>query len=62
MWYWRRMDNKKRPENITNEEVFECTGEKRMLLNNIPRINVNWIDHIIRRNCLLHDAIEGQIT
>ena len=22
----------------------------------------NWISHILRRNCLLHDAIEGQMT
>ena len=27
-------------------------------LNNIA----NWIGHILRRNCLLHDAIEGQMT
>jgi hypothetical protein len=26
------------------------------------RIKVNWIDRIPRRNCLLHDAIEEQMT
>ena len=26
------------------------------------RMKANWVGHIIRRNCLLHDAIEGQIT
>ena len=30
-------------------------GEKRTLLN-------NWIGHRLRRNCLLHDAIEEQMT
>ena len=25
-------------------------------------IKVNWIGHILRRNCLLHDTIEGQMT
>ena len=23
--------------------------------------NNNWIGHILRKNCLLHDAIEGQM-
>ena len=22
----------------------------------------NWFYHILRRNCLLHDAVEGQMT
>ena len=49
-------------EKVTNEQVFERIGEKRTLLNNILRRKVNWIGHILRRNCLLHDAIEGQMT
>ena len=32
------------------------------LLNHTLRRKVNCIDHILRRNCLLHDAIEGQMT
>ena len=32
------------------------------LLNNILRRKANWIGHILRRNCVLHDAIEGQMT
>ena len=36
--------------------------EKRTFLNNILRGKVNWIGHILRRNCLLHDAIEGQMA
>ena len=32
------------------------------LLNNIVRRKANWIGHILRRNYLLHDAIEGQMT
>ena len=37
------------------------TGEKKALLNNILRRKANWIDHILRRYCLLHDVIEGQM-
>ena len=32
------------------------------LLNNILLRKANWIGHILRRNCLLHDSIEGQMT
>ena len=36
-------------------------GEKRTLLNKILSRKANWIGHILRRNCLHHDAIEGQM-
>ena len=48
MWCWRRMEKIKRPENVTNE-VLEGIGEKRTLLNNIIRRNINWIGHILRK-------------
>ena len=35
---------------------------KRTLLDNILRIKANWTGHILRRNCLLHDVTEGQMT
>ena len=41
---------------------MDCIEEKRTLLNNILRGKANWIGHILRRNFLLHDAIEGQMT
>jgi hypothetical protein len=47
---------------VTNEQVLERIGEKRTLLNNILRRKANCIGHVLRRNCLLHDDIEGQIT
>ena len=53
------MEKIKWPGKITNEKVLERTGEKRKLLNNILRRKDNWIGHILRGNCLLHDAIEG---
>ena len=49
-------------EKVTNEQILGRIGEKRTLLNNILRRNVNCIGHILRRNYLLHDAIEGQMT
>jgi hypothetical protein len=47
---------------VTNEEFLERIGEKRTLLNNILRRKAIWIGHILRRNCLIRDAIEGQMT
>jgi hypothetical protein len=62
MGCWRRMEKITLSEKITNEQVLDRIGEKRILLNNILRRKVNWIGPILRRNCLLHDAIEGQMT
>ena len=56
------MEKIKWSEKVTNEKVLGLIGEKRRLLNNILRRKANWIDHILRRNCLFHNAIEGQIT
>ena len=50
------MEKIKWSENVTNDHI----GEKRTILSII--IKVNWISHILRRNCLLHDAIEVQMT
>ena len=47
-------------DTVTNEQVLDRIGEKRTLLNNILRRKAIWIGHILRRNCLLHDAIEGR--
>ena len=49
-------------EKVINEQVLERIGEKRTLLNNILCGKANWICNILRRNYLLHDAIEGQMT
>ena len=61
MWCYRRMEKIKWSEKVTNEQVLGLIGEKRTLINNILRRKANWIGHILRRNCLLYDAIEGQM-
>ena len=50
-----------RSKKITNE-VIERIGKIRTLLNNILRRKANWIGHCLKKDCLLHDAIEGQMT
>ena len=59
---WRRVETIKWSEKVINEHILERIGENRTVLNNILRRKFNWIGHILRRNCLLHDTIEGQMT
>ena len=44
------------------EQVLECIEEKRTRMNNILCRKASWVGHILKRNCLLHDTIEGQGT
>ena len=44
------------------EQVRDLIGEKRTLLYNILSRKANWIGHILRRNRLLHDGMERQMT
>ena len=62
MWCWMKMEKIKWSEKVTNEQVLDRIGEKRTLINNILRRKANLIGHILIRNCLLHDVIEGQMT
>ena len=50
----------KMTEKLTNEQVLDRIGEKRTLLNNILRRKVNWIGHILRRNCLLQMPLKDR--
>ena len=52
------MEKIKWSEEVTNEQVLKRIDEKMTLLNNILHIKANWIGYIMRRNCLLHDAID----
>ena len=56
------MEKIKWSEKVANKQVLERIREKRTLPNNILCIKANWIGQILRINCLLHDAVEGQMT
>ena len=56
------MEKIKWSQKVTNKQVLERIREEWTFLNNILRRKANWIGHILRRNCLLHDANEGQMT
>jgi hypothetical protein len=36
--------------------------EHRIILHEISKRNLNWNGHILRRNCLLYQVIEGKIN
>jgi len=46
---------------VRNEEVLLRVNEQRNILHEIRKRKVNLIGHILRRNCLLKQVIEGKI-
>jgi hypothetical protein len=61
MWCWRGMDKISWTNHVRNEEVLLRVKEQRNILNEISKWKANWIGHILRRNCLLQQCIEGKI-
>ena len=57
----RRMQNIIRTDHLRNEEVLLQVNEQRNILHSIRKRKANWIGHILRRNCLLKQVIEGKI-
>ena len=48
-------------DHVRNEEVLHRVNEQRNILHEIRKRKANWIGHILRRNCLLKQVIEGKI-
>jgi hypothetical protein len=46
---------------VGNEEVLLRSKEQRNILHEISKRKANWIGHILHRNCLLQQVIEGKI-
>ena len=61
MWCWRRMEKIRWTDHVRNEEVLFRVNEQRNILHEIRKRKANWIGHILRRNCLLKQVIEGKI-
>jgi len=61
MWCWRRMEEIIWTDHVKNEEVFLRVKEQSNILHEISKQKANWIGHILRRNCLLKQVIEGKI-
>jgi hypothetical protein len=61
MWCWRRMEKISWTDHVRNEEVLLRVSEQRNILHKIRKWKANWIGHIVRRNCLVKEVIEGKI-
>jgi len=61
MWCWRRTEKISWTDHVRNEEVLLRVREQRNILHEITKRKANWIGHILRRNCLLQQVIEGKI-
>ena len=48
-------------DHVRNEEVLLRVKEQRNILHEIRKQKANWIGHILRRNCLLQQVIEGKV-
>jgi len=48
-------------DHVRNEEVLRRVNEQRNILHEIRKRKTNWIGHILRRNCLLQQVVEGKI-
>ena len=61
MWSWRRMEKISWTDHVRNEEVLLRVNEKSNIIHEIRKRKANWIGHILGRNCLLKQVIEGKI-
>jgi hypothetical protein len=48
-------------DHVRNEEVLLKVSEQRNIRHEIRKRKANWIVHVLRRNCLLKEVIEGKI-
>ena len=56
----RRMEKVIWTYHVRNEEVLRRVKRESSILHTVERRKANWIGHILRRNCLLKQVIEGQ--
>jgi hypothetical protein len=61
MWCWRRMEKISSIDHVRNDEVSLRVKEQRNIQHEMCKRKANRIGHILRRNCLLQQVIEGKI-
>jgi len=60
MWCWTRMEKISWTDHVRNEVLLRVK-EQRPILREISKWKANWIGHILHRNCLLQQFIEGKV-
>jgi len=61
MWCCRRVEKISWTDRVRNEKVLLKVKEQRNILPELSKPKANWIGHILRRNFLLQQVIEGKI-
>jgi hypothetical protein len=61
MWCWRSVEKINWTEHVRSEEVLRRVKKQWNILYVINKRKANWIGHILPRNCLLHQVIEGKV-
>jgi hypothetical protein len=61
IWCRRRMEKISWTDRVNNDAVLHRVKGERNILHIIRRRKVNWIGHMLHRNCLLKQIIEGKI-
>jgi hypothetical protein len=61
MWCWRRMEKISWTDHVRNEDVLLRVKAQRNILYEISKREAKWIGHILCRDCLLRQVIEGKI-
>ena len=61
MWCWRRMVTISWTDHVRNKEVLLRVNEQRNILHEMRKRKTHWIGHILRRNYLLQQVVEGKI-
>jgi hypothetical protein len=59
--YWRRMKRIRWTDRVKNEELLHRIKEERNIIHKLKRKKFNWIDHILRGNCLAKRVIGGKM-
>jgi hypothetical protein len=61
MWCWGRIEKNHGTDLMRNAEVLQRVKKQRKILQTIKMKEVNWIGHVLCRNCLLRHVTEGNI-
>ena len=60
-WRRRRTGEIIWTDRVRNEEVLQRVKKEKNILYKRKRRKVNWIGHILRKNCRLKHVIEGKV-
>lgn len=61
MWLWRRMERISYTEKVTNDSVLARVGVGRQLIAELRNRKKRWIGHVLRRDGMLKEVIEGKM-